>query len=307
VAVIRLEFDSGVVEAARELFSQRLAEGLSAAQFDVLAGAQVTQKLSAAGASVTARCREPACYPAVAGTLGVGYLVTGKVSVSSRSYDITLELINGGTGTVLGSNRERCEICGVEEAGEKMGLAASALRARLEALARGPARFIIRSRPPGAAATLDGQAIGPTPLDRELAAGAHKLTLTAPGFDQMERSFTAVSGVDEVLDLYLVQLPTRFPYRAAGIVGIISGALLVGAGIWAVSIDGRELSCSDSQRDPGGHCPQVRDSRVLGAVLIGSGVASATLGGVWLYLGSINGRGNAETARLPGLFARGVF
>ncbi|HEY2902299.1 MAG TPA: PEGA domain-containing protein [Polyangia bacterium] len=313
VAVVRLEFDSGVAEASRDLFGQRLGEGLAAAQFEVVPAAEASKTLTASPNASLLTCREPACYPAAAEALAVGYLVAGKVAVSSKTYDITLELVNGRTGDIIGTNRERCDICGVEEAAEKMGLAASALRGRLEALTKTPARFIVRSRPVGAAATLDGQPAGPTPLDREVPGGPHKLTLVAPGYDRLDRSFIAVSGVDETLELDLVRLPTKFPYRAAGWIGVVTGVALMSAGVWAISIDGKQIDCTASQRDVFGHCPYVRDSRILGAVLIGTGVAATTLGGVWLYLGSLGGRGGggetpAGTVRAgTGVFARGFF
>ena len=305
VAVVRLDFDAGVVEAARELFGQRLVEGLTAAQFDVVASGEAVTTLAARNGNLP-DCRQPSCYPAVAEALAVGYLVTGKVAVASKTYDITLELVNGRTGNVIGTNRERCDICGVEEAGEKMGLAASALRSRLEALTKTPARFIVRSRPPGAAATLDGQRIGVTPLDRELGGGPHKLTLVAPGYDPLDHTFIAVSGVDETLDLDLVRLPTKFPHRIAGWTSLIIGAALIGGGIWALSLDGHEIACAPSERDVFGHCPNVRDSRIAGAALIGGGVAAAALGGFWLYLGSGQQRESAG-GRSVAVVAGGVF
>ena len=304
VAVVRVDFDAGVVEAARELFGQRLAEGLTAAQFDVVTAAEAAPALAARDANLP-DCRQPSCYPAVAGALGVGYLVTGQVALASKTYDITLELVNGRTGNVIGTNREHCDICGVEEAAEKMGLAASALRARLEALTKMPARFVVRSRPPGAAATLDGQQVGVTPLDRELPGGPHKLTLAASGYDPLERTFIAVSGVDETLDLDLVRLPTKFPYRAAGWTSLVIGAALIVGGVWALSLDGKEIACASSDRDAFGHCPNVRDSRVGGAILMGAGVATATLGGFWLYLGS--GSREAAAPRSVALLAGGVY
>ena len=33
-----------------------------------------------------------------------------------------------------------------------------------------------------------------------------------------------------------------------------------------------------------GHCPEVYDTKLLGASLLGLSAVSATLGGVWLYL-----------------------
>src|SRR5438067_2463454 len=82
VAVVRLACEGNVVEAARGLFATRAVEGLAAVQFEVFSGAAVAQRL-AGGNGELARCRDGACYPAVARALGVGYLVAGTVSESN--------------------------------------------------------------------------------------------------------------------------------------------------------------------------------------------------------------------------------
>jgi hypothetical protein len=298
VAVVRLAFEGAVPEAARDLFAQRLVEGLAAARFEVMTGAMVRERLAAAGLGADS-CSGGSCTGKAAGALGVAFLVFASVVEHDKTYDITLGLVNGKSGVTIGTNRERCEICGVEEASEKVGLAASALRARLEALANTPARFIIRSRPAGARIALDGEAIGRTPIDRELQPGVHKLELAAEGYDPLERTVTAVNGVDETLDLDLVVLPSKLPLRALGWTAVAVGvAALVGA-VWAESIDGQELACAPGERDDFGHCPRVRSTRVLGAVLAGVGAASATLGGVWLYLGGLGAPRAAETGGVP--------
>ena len=296
VAVVRLNFTGNVAEAARELFGQRLVEGLAVAEFDVTSGAPVADKLKGAGIDQPG-CTDEACYRRASPALGVAYLVAGAVGERQKTYEITLELVNGRTGAVIGTHRERCEICGVEEAGEKMGLAASALRARLEAVAKAPARFVIRSRPPGALVTMDGQMIGRTPIDREIPGGAHTLQISADGYDPTERSLTVVSGVDETLDLELVPVPSKFPFRTAGWAAIALGAAALAGGIYAEAIDGNEIACSDAEKDPWGHCPHLRNTRVLAAALVGLGVGSATLGGLWLYLGQ--GRGARPEAGAP--------
>jgi hypothetical protein len=96
----------------------------------------------------------------MAEALSASYLINARIAESNKTYTMVMEIINGRTGGVLASNRERCETCGAEEAGEKMGLAASALRERLEAVSRAPARFAIRSRPAGATVVMDGKAAG---------------------------------------------------------------------------------------------------------------------------------------------------
>jgi len=284
VAVIRLDVEGNVPPAAREILRQRLVEGLAAAAFEVSAG------------QGDATCAEAACYPALARSLGVSYLVAAKVKEQRKSYEIELDLINGQTGTSLGSRRERCEICGIEDAAEKMGLAASALRARLEGHVRTPARFIIRSRPSGANVRIDARPMGRTPLDATIASGEHQLSLSAAGYHPLDRSFTVVSGVDETLEYDLVRLPTKFPFKLAGWTGVVVGALAVAGGITALAIDSSEISCTPEARDDDGDCPRLRATKALAAILLGGGAVSATLGGVWLYLGSTGG-GLTEGAR----------
>ena len=153
VAVAHMSFEGKIPEGLRDLFAQRLLEGLSAARFEVLGGKDVQSKLAQEASLLS--CQDAACYPSVAKSLGASYLITARVAESNKTYTMVMEIINGRTGAVLASNRERCETCGAEEAGEKMGLAASALRERLEVVSRVPARFVIRSRPAGATVIID--------------------------------------------------------------------------------------------------------------------------------------------------------
>jgi predicted Zn-ribbon and HTH transcriptional regulator len=283
VAVVRLDFQGGVPEAVRSRFAHRVVEGLAAARFEVLAGDGLQRRLQSSGARP---CAEPSCYPDFARSLGVGYLVSGRIAEQDKTYDIKLDLINGRTGAILASVHERCETCGLEDAAEKVNLASSALRTRLEAVTRSPARFVIRSRPESAQAQLDGKPVGSTPLDLELSSGEHQLSLRAPDHEPLHRSFVVVSGVDETLDLELLRTPTNFPYRTIGWTGLTVGALAIAGGVFALAVDGKQIDCPKSKQDREGHCPRIRSTGVLGAVLLGVGSASAAVGGISLYLGS---------------------
>jgi hypothetical protein len=282
VAVARMVFEGRIPEGLRDLFAQRLMEGLSAARFEVLSGKDVQQKL--AQEKDLLACQNATCYPAMAKTLDASYLITAQVAESNKTYTMVMEIINGRTGAVLASNRERCETCGVEDAGEKMGLAASALRERLEVVSRAPARFVIRSKPAGATVIIDDQVIGVTPLDSELSGGPHRMKLKMSGYDDLVRSFIVVSGVDESMDLDLVAIPSRFPFRAAGWGGLAAGAALLAGGILTMTFDHNEVSCGVNSKDPNGHCPSVWATKWWGASMIGLGAAAATVGGVFLYL-----------------------
>jgi hypothetical protein len=216
-----------------------------------------------------------------------------------------MEIINGRTGAVLATTRDRCETCGVEEVGEKMGLAASALRERLEAVSRASARFVIRSRPTGAQAILDGKAVGRTPLDADLAGGPHHLRLILSGHYTLDRNFIAVSSVDETVDFDLVALPSQFPHRAVGWTSLVGGALMMATGAVLTYLEGREAPCSEAERALGaGHCPENwgGNTKWWAAGLLGAGAAAATLGGVFLYLAPSSSGSPSATAGLRGQF-----
>jgi hypothetical protein len=280
VAIYRLEFSGQIAAPLRDSLSTRLREGLTTVGFAVLrpAGGE------AGSAARDSACREPDCLRAIAERLGARYLVGGRVEEHAKTFEIALELIMARTGAVVGTIRERCEICGAEEVGEKMSLAASALRARLLVLATAPVRFVVRTRPHGASVRIDDRPLGLSPVDVSLAAGPHRMRIEHAGFSPLEQSFTLVSGVEETLDLELVRLPSRFPFRAAGWAAMAAGALLAGGGVYLLQLDGAEVTCSVEVMDPGGHCPRIYRTNVLGATLLGLSAVSATLGGVWLYL-----------------------
>jgi hypothetical protein len=304
VAVVRLAIGASVPEAVQARFSQRVLDGLTAARFEVLAGDRLQKRLRGTDSRA---CDEPSCFPAMARELGVGYLVTGTIGEQAKTYDIKLDLFNGRTGAVLASVHERCETCGLEDAAEKVNLAASALRTRLEVVTRMPARFVIRSNPPAAQAQVDGKPVGTTPLDLELASGEHQLSLRAADHEPLHRTFVVVSGVDETLDLALVREPTLFPYRPIGWTGLALGGVAIATGIAALVVDGKQIACPKSQQDAMGHCPRVRNTGVLGAVLLGVGSASAAVGGISLYLGSDTGPSETTATRTYGVAWNGRF
>jgi hypothetical protein len=285
VAIAHLKFEGRIPEGLQELFAQRLVQGLSAARFEVLRDSDVQQKLVAANPNLIT-CESASCYPAMATALDASYLIAAHVSENSKTYTLVMEIINGRTGAVLASNRERCETCGAEDAGERMELAASALRERLEVVSRAPARFVLRSRPAGASVTLDGKATGHTPLDTELPGGPHHVQLQLAGHDDLSRTFTVVSGVDEAMDFDLVAIPSKFPYRAVGWTSLASGVLLLAAGIVTMTFDNHEIACSTAEREKSinGNCPWVRSTKWWAGTMIGVGAAAATVGGTFLYL-----------------------
>jgi hypothetical protein len=299
LAILRLEFAGNLPQPLRDSLGARLVEGLTTVGFEVLrpAGAGPT-------ASRAAGCTEPDCLREMAEKLSARYLVAARVEESAKSFEIRLDLYTGRSGGVVGTSRERCEICGAEEVGEKMSLAAAALRSRLLMLSRAPVRFVIRTRPHGAAIKIDDKPAGETPIDITLAAGAHRMFIEREGFFPLERAFTVTSGVDETLDLDLVRLPSPFPFRAAGWSALAVGTVLAAGGVYLLQLDGTEVSCSSALKDQENRCPRVYRTNAAGAALLGASAVSATLGGVWLFLAppSVTGKERAFTFGARGRF-----
>ena len=105
---------------------------------------------------------------------------------------------------------------------------------------------------------------------------------------------TAVSGVDETLDLELVAAADEVPLRKAGLGGprVVGVAALAG-GIWAVAVDGDEIAVRRRRERRLRPLPVgAQHARAGAPCSSGVGAAAATLGGVWLYLG-----GGARPAR----------
>ena len=310
IAIARLHFAGQVPEALRATLANRLVAGLTAVDFQVVRSPVARESGNSVEIEGGRACTDADCFRALAQKIRVGHLVTALVEENDKTFAVTLELISGRNGSVVGTNRERCEICGVEEVGEKMSLAAATLRSRLEALTRSPALFVIRTRPPGASVAIDGRRVGRTPLDITLESGPHTMVLEREGYDPLERSFVATSGVDESLELDLVRLPTRFPYRAAGWTALVSSVALAAGGIYFLTLDGDEVSCTTNDMDGRGNCPRVYRTNVAGATLLGLSAVSATLGGVWLYLARPDSGGiigGERQATVIGIRAAGRF
>jgi hypothetical protein len=264
VAVLPPEFSATVSEGARSALSQRLGDGLRAAAFAVLSAEDVTRRL--ADGQLVPGC-EGACLAQLAQRLRARYLVRAAVAQVERSYDIHLRLLRGATGETAAELRDRCDTCGLEEVAERMSLAAAALRARLETLAVGPARLVVRSRPGGAVVALDGRVIGRTPLVREVSPGRHVLRLEQPDAVAAERTVVLVASLEEHVDVAMVRAdqpeapraPAALAYAKLG--GLIPTSKL-GAGA-AVQLGA-------------GYVPPILRGRLAGTIDLAYGQGSAS-------------------------------
>jgi TolB-like protein len=296
VAVLRLEFVGELPEHGRNFLSERLIEGLAEAQFQVFAGLVVTQLLKQGQA--LENCRAASCYQEIARRLGVEYLVTGSIHVEQKDYELTLELLSGRDGTSVGTSREKCELCGIKEAGQLMDRQVQGLRDfAVAAAASAPARYAIETQPAGAEVVLDEKPAGQTPLFVDVPAGAHKLSLRAPGHLPVERAFEVESGTNGVVSLDLPREPIpgdpgeafvhrQRQLRVLGIGALAAGALAAAAGGVVLSLDHTEDSCARKDAKTG-ECilKNYRETSVESAILLSAGATLLAAGGLMLYLG----------------------
>jgi len=282
VGVLPIGVKGDLPQAARQILERQLADGLKEVGLVPKSAAQHRD------------CTEDACYRQAANHLDVGFLVKAHVTTDQRDYSIHLEVISGRSGQTNGTSQEKCRLCGITEAGERMSLAASALAKRIRTLSSQPGRIVLRSHPAGATVIINGDKRGKSPLEVALPAGAHTLVLKRRGHEPLERSLTVFSGVDHALDLQMVRRPSDFPHRALGWVSLAVGIGMIGSGAYLVAAHGDEVSCDPAQADPQGDCPKVLNSNALGTALVAAGAAATTLGGVWLYIGHQQGGDGAD-------------
>jgi TolB-like protein len=313
LAIVRLEFQGLIPEAGRVFLSQRLIEALAAAEFQVFAG-PVVEQLVKQGSGLE-DCREEACYREIARRLGVEYLVTGRIQVDKKNYEVILHLLDGGEGKDVGQSRERCDLCGIKEVGRKMEAQILALRRHATAAAASasaPARFSIESRPAGAVVSIEGKVAGVTPMALELPAGSHKMTLAAAGYRPSEHRFQVESGTKGYVSVDLTPErkapdpeptpppPRPRPWRLLGWSAILTGALAAVAGGVVLSFDGSRVRCLE--HDAVGLCSREleRQTRLEAGVLFGAGAALLSAGGTMVYVGwheRASGRAAGEPAR----------
>jgi len=294
VVLLGLRFQGQVPPPVQKAMAEKLAAGLIAARVQIADQAAVARAIGNRGA-----CHEPACWKSVAVALGCRYAVGGKVTGEDGSYEIELFIGDAFSGTDAKRIPDRCVVCGLTAAAEKVDLMASQLVAALEAATRAPARVMVQTAPPGAMVSVDGDEVGLSPREVELSPGPHTIAAKTAGYAVATRSVTAVAGVEERIELQLLHLGSSSSGRALGWVGLAAGVAAIGAGIALLAIDGQAITCASGQPD---FCER-RETTAGGAVLVGVGAAVAGLGGYLIYRART---GRSNTARRAVRLARGA-
>jgi hypothetical protein len=311
VAVLRVDIQGGMAPNNDDFLRRSLMESLANADFQVFGGLAVNQLLKQG--SRLENCREASCYQEIARSLGVEYLVNGAITVDRKNYDVTLELISGRDGRLIDKYNEPCQLCGIKEVANKLDQLVQAVRRGAEgAAATAPARYSVESRPAGAEVLVDGRSAGITPISIDLTAGAHKLTVRAPGYDGSERSVNVESGSNGVVAVDLTPAggaggiggggrgPSRFMSWTAMALGVVA----VGVGFVALHFNGQFLECVEPAGAPQGkECvrEKVRPTELESGILFGAGGMLFLTGATMLYFSPSDAPASTSAAGAPSL------
>ncbi|MEO8554294.1 MAG: hypothetical protein ABI678_30165 [Kofleriaceae bacterium] len=128
VAVISLDVSASAPTYLAPKLTQQIEQGLAAAGYDVVPNATVTASL--AGAFAT--CRDGTCLGDAGRVLNVQVLVVASITLRGESTVISMRLHDARTGERLAELGDVCDLCGEAELIERVGIEASALRARAD-------------------------------------------------------------------------------------------------------------------------------------------------------------------------------
>jgi hypothetical protein len=283
-ALLPLQFEGDLNEGWRDQIEQDIGRGLVQAGVEVVDPKSVTK--ASGGVS---DCDNAKCFQFLSTSVEARFLVRAKVVVEERNYEVTIDVIDGQSGSLAASSSESCQLCGLAEVGELVTKQAAVLRQKVDALALRPAMVAVTSEPSGATIWIDGVKIGDAPLEHELAPGSHRADARMRGFIDQSRTVQAVHGVRETVRFEL--LPAADSTRAAGgtkdwkvptgwsLVGVGVAGTAAGVTFLLIDDDPYEARCSGPDVDPLGNCRQRYDT-------LAHGIAFTAAGGALLVTGA---------------------
>jgi len=197
-----------------------------------------------------------------------------KNNATSGARDVTLTAywLNKGHDAV--GERKTCEHC------TDQSLRTTADEVMKKLLIGDVGHVKLKSTPDGAKITIDGQAIGVTPLDWDLPPGKHTIQMDKAGLQPRSRDLVIVSNKTELFAMKLT--PGDDEQAGSGSrlipIGLLAvGGALIATGIAFIAID----------QDPGPfEPPKIRNSAPTGTVLVAGGAAAAGIGAYLLWFRS---------------------
>lgn len=278
LAVLPLKIEGQSDNDTRARWTAKLREGLGRGQAPLVEPITVLP-------FIEGNCDRQTCYDRVRANSGATHMVRTTVVAKNRDFLLKLDLIDAKTGTVVLTEDETCEICGIEEVGALLDSQGALLQTRLAAMGSGPAMLVLNTTPSGAVVYVDGEVVGTTPIERPVLEGSHRIRVSLDGYVAEERELSFVNGARQDVELELKRTPGNARARALGIVGLTTGIALLGAGVALVVLDDREYkpTCSGANIDADMDCKFLFNTGPLGAAMLGVGAIVGTLGAVALY------------------------
>ena len=231
------------------------------------------------------------------------------VRVEQRDYQLEAELYSADGSRVLVRAADECDLCGIEEAADRLAGLADSIWRELEADARARPMLVVTTTPAGATVFVDGDRRGVTPLELELPPGSHEVRVAKDGFAPREREVELVKGVDasmtvELVPVTPVEIDAPERPRVGGWLGwtlLGTGAATTVVGVALLALHGRPIrsKCSGGNVDMDGTCRFVHDSLVPGAVLGAAGLGLLGTGIALIVTRKKRLAGSRKAAWLP--------
>ena len=286
VAIVAIDIRG---DAAPELSAQMqdsISAGLKEAGIRTITNAEVMKAIGKERQLIN--CSSSTCLGQVSKLVGTTRFLRGRVDASGAAYKIELELLDVA-GEVENAVKQSCPVCTVTELSRIVKKHAKEL---VTTRPRKPVTVILTSRPEGAKVSVDGQSIGQTPYQGEIAPGKHRVTAIIPGYGEWEETIEIRAGEAQPqrFEMVLVRLATpkkpdtpgpvrARPYRhLKWVAGGASAAALV-TGIVLLAIDG-DGTCGASAPE---QCPDLYDTQLGGLTSVGVGLGLAATS-AWMFM-----------------------
>jgi hypothetical protein len=240
ISLVAVFFGSSAVAAPRVVILE-MAGGARDIRQEVRASAE--QALRGLGVEVVPQnqvkaslddCSIPSCLAELGRQAGASHILEIQGSYVNESYNLRLDLRDGETGRILGSDAKECEICSARDFYRAVKDRSAALWTR-----------VVREQ--GSAEAVPSQAVPVTPARADLAEAK-----AAPSPTQVGRSFWR----------------QPLPLFGAGLVA--GGAVLIGFGGYYLAVDGEPASSCQGQQP----CAYKRSTAELGWGLLAGGGAA---------------------------------
>lgn len=317
---IVIESYQGLSDATRASLARAVTAAMEQerlVRFDPAAAPPETQR--------TAEClTQTACQAEFAAQNSLPYVLAVDVQKASGSSDwkVSGKLVDAAVGDVAASQEQPCPACTDEQAEARLAQLVRLVTA--QGLARPRGQLDLSSEPAGAAVTLDGRAVGQTPVRRPVWAGSAEIVVKRSGFLPERRRTYLPEGSTTRVAVTLQKEPPRIEgpepppsvveepqivmvrerdprpiWRlAAGGATLGAGALFLGFGGAAMAID---KTCIVEPSPPAQRCDQLYDTKNLGTGLVAAGAVLSVAG---IVLMAIPGRGHMVRKVVPPAGAR---